>query len=116
MAITHAFAGVAVTDFAAAHDWYVRLFGRAADMLPHDSEAVWRLSAWVSVYVVADPERAGNGLLTLAVADLDACADRLRADGFELTEHAEGTAPRRLTVNDDDGNTISFFQDLAGRG
>ena len=42
--VTHTFEGVAVTDFAAAYQSYLRLFGRAADMFPHHGEAVWRLT------------------------------------------------------------------------
>jgi hypothetical protein len=76
--VTHTFGGVAVTDFAAAYQWFMRLFGRAADMFPHDGEAVWRLTPAASVYVVHDAERAGHSLLTLAVDDLDACASHPR--------------------------------------
>jgi catechol 2,3-dioxygenase-like lactoylglutathione lyase family enzyme len=112
--ITHAFAGIAVTDFPTAYEWYVHLFGRAADMFPHDREAVWRFTSTASVYVVGDPGRAGNGLVTLAVADLEACEDRLRANGVPLTEQAGGNAPRRLTATDEDGNTITFFEDSGG--
>jgi hypothetical protein len=67
--VTHTFGGVAVGDFAAAYDWYVHLFGRVADMSPHDREAVWRLTPTASVYVVQDGEHAGHALLTLAVDD-----------------------------------------------
>jgi catechol 2,3-dioxygenase-like lactoylglutathione lyase family enzyme len=109
--VTHSFAGLAVSDFATAYDWYVRLLGRPADMFPHDTEAVWRLTAGGAVYVVGDPQRAGSGLVTLAIDDLDAHASRLRDDGLALTEEATGTAPRRLTITDEDGNTITFFQD-----
>jgi hypothetical protein len=66
-----------------------------------------------SVYVVGDPERAGNGLLTLAIDDLDSHTNRLSANGFTLTEHPGGNSPRRLTISDDDGNMITFFQDPA---
>jgi catechol 2,3-dioxygenase-like lactoylglutathione lyase family enzyme len=109
--VTHTFGGVAVTDFAAAYQWYVRLFGRAADMFPHDGEAVWRLTQAASVYVVHDAERAGHSLLTLAVDDLDACARHLRENGLAHSEHSDGGAPLRLLINDDDGNTIALFQD-----
>jgi hypothetical protein len=64
MSVTHLFAGIAVSDFAAARRWYEALFGRPPDMLPMEGEAVW---------------------------------------------HA--TAPRQLTVTDDDGNCIKFFED-----
>ena len=110
---THAFAGVAVSDYAAAYGWYVRLFGRAADMFPLADEAVWRLTTSSSVYVVADVERAGNGLLTLASDDLDGLANRLQAGGVVFTWDCGGNAPVRLIVSDDDGNRIAFFQDPA---
>jgi hypothetical protein len=58
-----------------------------------------------------DAERAGHSLLTLAVDDLDACASHLRENGFAYREHSDGGAPRRLLINDDDGNTIALFQD-----
>ncbi len=82
-----------------------------ADMFPHDGEAVWRLTSSSSVYVVGDTERAGSGLNTLAVDDLDAYASKLRAGGLALTERSGGDAPRRLMITDDDGNSITFFQD-----
>jgi catechol 2,3-dioxygenase-like lactoylglutathione lyase family enzyme len=112
--ITHTFAGLPVTDFAAAYEWYARLFGRPADMFPTDREAVWQLTPSSSVYVVGDPERAGDGLLTIAADDLHVYAHRLRASGFTLTERSGGGAPPRLTIKDADGNTITLFQDPAG--
>jgi catechol 2,3-dioxygenase-like lactoylglutathione lyase family enzyme len=111
--VTHTFGGVAVTDFAAAYQWFMRLFGRTADMFPHEGEAVWRFTPTASVYVVHDAERAGHALLTLAVDDLDAYARHLRENGLAYNEHSDGGAPRRLLVKDDDGNTIALFQDPA---
>jgi catechol 2,3-dioxygenase-like lactoylglutathione lyase family enzyme len=112
MPITHLFAGVAVSDFAAAYDWYERLFARAADMFPCEGEAVWRVTPVASIYVTVDPERAGGGLLTIAVSDLDAHAQGLGTDGVAIAESSEGP-PRRLSVRDGDGNTITFFEDPA---
>jgi len=112
MKITHTFVGVPVSDFAAAYKWYLGLFGRAADMFPSDGEAVWRLTPNSSVYVVADAKRAGNGLLTLAVDDLDAYANRLRLEGLTPDEHS-AASPRRLMISDDDGNTVKLFADPA---
>ena len=34
-------ASVPVSDLPAARDWYGRLFGRPADIVPHDGEAMW---------------------------------------------------------------------------
>ena len=113
MEVTHVFAGLAVTDFDAAHDWYVRLFGRSADMTPHEREAVWTATAGGSVYVVEDPEQAGSGSLTLALSDLRSFEAALREARLAYSELAEGAAPRRLVIRDPDGNTITFFQDPA---
>lgn len=113
--LTHAFAGIAVSEYAAAYERYVRLFGREADVYPHDDEAVWRLTTSGSVYVVVDVERAGKGLLTLATDDLAGLANRLDADGVTFTRDFAGDAPESLTDSDDDGNRIKFFQDPASQ-
>ena len=100
-------AGLAVADYAATYDWYVRLLGREADMFPHEKESLWRLTPTSSIYVVEDRELAESGLVTLALDDLAAQAMRMREGGFTFTEEASGTAPRRLVVRDPDGNMLS---------
>ena len=82
-------------------------------MFPHDTEAVWRLTTKGAIYVVQDPDRAGSGLLTVALDDLDAYEKHLREAGIAFTEQAAGHAPRRLVVTDLDGNTLTFFEDPA---
>jgi catechol 2,3-dioxygenase-like lactoylglutathione lyase family enzyme len=109
--IAHFFAGVPVSDFPAAEEWYERLFGRPADMRPHESEAVWRLTPEVSIYVVADRERAGSGLLTVAVADLEAWERAVGGRGIAPERVLAGSGPQRLEVIDADGNAITFFED-----
>ena len=68
MSITETFAGVAVADFPAPRAWYERLLGRPPDMVPHETEVVWKLTEGGWIYVVGDPERAGGSLVTLLVA------------------------------------------------
>jgi predicted enzyme related to lactoylglutathione lyase len=109
--VTYLFAGLPVRDFGGASAWYEQLLGRPADMSPHETEAVWRLTPGAAIYVVQDPERAGAGLVTLALEDLDALEARLREAGLAFDERVEGNAPRRLVVTDPDGNTLSVFQD-----
>ena len=114
MPSTHLFAGVAVSDFAAARRWYEALFGRPPDMLPKEGEAVWHVTTSGSVYVTASPMRAGSALVTIAVSDLDEHATALAARGLSLDEHGAGSSsPRQLTITDDDGNCIKFFADPA---
>jgi catechol 2,3-dioxygenase-like lactoylglutathione lyase family enzyme len=116
VAVTHTFAGLPVADYSAAYEWYVRLLGREADMFPHDRECVWRLTPTSSIYVAQDRERAGSALLTVALDDLDAQERRLRDAGFGFMEEATQAAPRRLVVNDADGNRLAFFQDPSASG
>src|SRR5262249_34639026 len=115
MDVTHTFVGLPVADYTAGYGWYERLFGRPADMRPHDREAVWRLTPNASIYVVEDPRRAGTGLVTLALTDLDAHEQRLRLHALEVTDTYDA-APRRIVVRDIDGNTLTFFQDPAPSG
>ena len=82
-------------------------------MFPHDSEAVWRLAPGGSIYLVEDAGRAGSGLVTVALDDLEAHETRLQAVGVPFTEKSNKPAPRRLVVEDFDGNTLTFFQDPA---
>ena len=116
MAVSFTFVGLAVADYAAAYEWYVRLLGRGADMFPHEKESVWRLTPTSSMYLVEDRERAGHALMTLALDDLDAYERRLRDGGFSFSEETHGSAPRRLVVRDNDGNTLTFFQNPAPPG
>jgi len=84
VAVSFMFAGLAVADYAAAYNWYVRLLGREADMFPHDTECVWRLTPTSSIYVVEDRKLAGNGLVTLALDDFDAQERRMREGDLRL--------------------------------
>ena len=72
MGVTEVFAGIAVAEIDSAREWYERLIGRPAHMLPNDNEAAWQLAGHGWVYLVGDAQRAGNALLTLLVDDLDA--------------------------------------------
>lgn len=81
-AIVHVFSGLPVTDLARALAWYERLIGRPPDMRPHDQEATWQLADLASIYVVVDRDRAGRGLLTVIIADLDRLMDELAGRGL----------------------------------
>jgi catechol 2,3-dioxygenase-like lactoylglutathione lyase family enzyme len=105
------FAGLPVTDHAAAAGWYEQLFGEPPFMRPHDTESVWRLEEHAWVYVVEDAERAGHGLLTVMIDDLDAqvaaLAQRgLTTDPIETMDNGVRTAE----IRDPDGNLVKFGQ------
>jgi hypothetical protein len=103
------FAGIPVSDFAAALAWYERLLGGPPSFFPHDTEAVWQLAEHRSVYVVQLPERAGHALLTLIVDDLDERIAGIARRGLEPAERE--TYPngvRKITYTDPEGNEIGF--------
>ena len=53
------FAGIPVEELEPALDWYERSSG-PPDLVPNESERMWRLTDGGWVYVVADAERAGS--------------------------------------------------------
>ncbi len=104
------FAGLAVRDLKAALEWYATLFGRPADELVGD-EALWQLSDTAWVFVTPDVERAGNGLITLGVEDMDAHLSRWAVAGVEHEPvEVYGNGVRHVTVDDPDGNSISLAE------
>ncbi|MEA2142952.1 MAG: hypothetical protein QOI64_1382 [Solirubrobacteraceae bacterium] len=104
----HLFAGLPVGDFAAAQAWYERLLGEPS-FLPHSTEAVWTLAEGRSVYVVQDADRAGQGLVTVFVEDLDAQVAEIAARGLAPDERLTYSNGVRKTVfRDPDGNEVGF--------
>ena len=111
MAINVAFAGLAVAQLDAAIEWYERLLGRPADMVPNDDEVTWELVEGGWIYVVRDPPRAGNALLTLIVDDLDEQIATLAERGIETGEIEEAAGLfRRVALADPAGNRITFAE------
>jgi hypothetical protein len=109
MAIDVLFAGVPVAELGPAIDWWERFLGRPPDMTPNESERTWQLTDDGWIYVVEDRERAGNGLTTLIVDDLDARVGELNESGIE-TANVErlNENTRTLMLADPDGNRIQL--------
>jgi len=102
------FAGIRVRDLAAARGWYEQLLGEPS-FFPTATEVVWTPADGRSVYIEQDPGRAGAGLVTLFVDDLDAVIAEIGARGLEPAEletYANGV--RKATYRDPDGNEIGF--------
>ena len=75
------FAGIPVSDYQRAVAWYERLLGSEPAFQPHASEAVWELAEHRYLYVVQMPDRAGKGLNTVFVDDLDERVESIGARG-----------------------------------
>lgn len=105
------FAGCAVTDLAAARAFYDAVFGRGPDLVPNADEACWRLTDEAWVYVIVDPARAGGGVGTVLVDDLDARLADWASRGIvpaEVEDYGNGT--RKAVLHDPDGNELGFGQ------
>jgi catechol 2,3-dioxygenase-like lactoylglutathione lyase family enzyme len=76
---------------------------------------VWTLAEARSVYAVQDPDRAGHGLVTLFVDDLDTWLDQIAARGLEPDKRETySNGVRKVTFRDPDGNEVAFGGAPAG--
>ena len=109
------FAGTAVSDFKAARAWYERFFGRAPDVVAHDEEVMWQVTAAGWLYIVRDSQHAGNGIVAMAVSDIEEATSALQARGVTtgLIEQ-EGEAGLKALVRDPDGNSIAVIEVAGG--
>jgi len=102
------FAGIRVRDVIPARRWYEQLLGEPS-FFPNPSEVVWTLAGGRSVYIEEDPRRAGGGLVTVIVDDLDALIAEIATRGLEPAERETySNGVRKATYRDDDGNEVGF--------
>ena len=104
------FAAVAVTELEPARRWYGELFGRPPDVVVHEHEVMWRVGDGAWLYVLVDAGRAGHGLVTLALADLDGAVAALDARGIAGPIEAVGDAGRKAVLGDPCGNTVHLIE------
>jgi predicted enzyme related to lactoylglutathione lyase len=105
------FAAVPVADFAAAVGWYEQLFGRSADVIAHDREVMWGVAEGGWLYVVEDAERAGKGLVTISVPNLDAAVREAATRGIDVgATSAVGDAGRKAVLTDPAGNSVALIE------
>ena len=107
---------VPVKDQNTAVEWYTKLLGRDADLVPVEGVAEWQLAENAWLQVSTDPERAGSTTVVIGVNDIDAqcraCASADVSYG-EVVEYPE--VVRMMEVIDPDGNKVTFVQDISER-
>lgn len=92
------FASVPVADLQIALPWYQKLFGRAPDIVPNETEVMWRVAEAGWLYLIQEPARAGRPVVTIAVSDLDPFVGDLAARGISAGPiEAIGTRDARPT-------------------
>lgn len=107
--MTDVFAGLRVSDLERAVRWCSSLLGSAEAFRPNDEEAVWTVSEHGHLYVLVDPDRAGTGLVTLFVDDLDDALATAARGGIEpITLETYDNGVRKATFHDPDGNELGI--------
>jgi predicted enzyme related to lactoylglutathione lyase len=111
------FASVPVADLATATAWYERLFGRPPDIVPNEHEVMWRIADGAWLYVLIDPDRAGQTLISICVGDLDDATTAIEQRGISVasTETVPG-AGRKAWLSDPDGNAVAVIEVLPPNG
>jgi catechol 2,3-dioxygenase-like lactoylglutathione lyase family enzyme len=103
------FAGIRVSDYATARQWYERLLGGEPTMLPHDTEAVWELGEHRHVYIVEDAANPGGAAVTIFVDNFDTRVAAIAANGIEPDERETySNGVRKAIYRDADGNEVGF--------
>jgi catechol 2,3-dioxygenase-like lactoylglutathione lyase family enzyme len=103
------FAGIPVSDYAAALPWYERFFGGPPTLRPNDTEAVWELAGHRYAYIAQAPERAGNALVLSFVDDLGDRVAALAGRGIEpARRETYENGVTKVTYRDPDGNEVSL--------
>ncbi len=106
-------ATMTVVEFDQAVEWYERLLGAGYDAQPMPGLAEWHVAGGV-VQVLRDEQRAGSGLLSLGVEDLQAARTELEGRGVSLGEATVGVVATIAAVEDPAGNTVTLVQPHAG--
>lgn len=103
------FAGISVSDYAAALAWYEQLLGFPPTFFPNDIEAVWALAEHRYLYIEHLPGHAGHAKLTIFVDDLNTVVAQIANRGLDpALEETYENRVRKITYRDSDGNEIAF--------
>ena len=103
------FAVSPVQDLAAALDWYALLFGRGPDDRPIPDLAQWYLDGH-GFQVMREPGRAGHGMATLVVPDIEAERARLAGVGIDTGDIVRGDFGAIARIDDPEGNRITLAE------
>lgn len=110
MDIQGLYAAVFVRDIAAASTFYAKVLGRPPDDRPMETLVQWRGFGNAGIQLFRDAAKAGRGVMTLVVPDMDAEAVRLRVQGIRMDTVQTGVFGRISHITDPDGNLITLAE------
>src|SRR5829696_6284940 len=103
------FAGIPVSDYAAAVAWYERLLGSSPTFFPNDREAVWELAEHRYLFIELRPEHAGHARHLIFVDDLEAVVSQIADRGLEPGKRETyDNGVGKVTYGDPDGNQFEY--------
>lgn len=108
MKVQKIYTALLTADFAAAEDWYTKLFGRGPDSRPMDTLVQWELFDQGGLALSSDKEIAGTGVIILYVDDVAAERRRLQGLGIVLGDDIKGDYSTLAQVRDADGNLLTL--------
>jgi glyoxylase I family protein len=105
--VDYVLAVLAVRDIETGRSWYTKFFGREPDNNPMPNLIEWQVNEGGWLQVTEDPSHAGNGMLNLAVSDIDEGARERREAGIDVGDIIEANKGVRLCpISDPDSNQI----------
>ena len=103
------FAGISVSNYAVAVEWYEKLVGSAPSFLPNEREAVWEVAEHRYVFIELRPQHAGHARNLLFVEDLDALVAQIAHRGLDPDRRETlSNGVRKAAYCDPDGNEFEF--------
>ncbi len=110
MKIQGLYAAVYVRDIKPASVFYAKVLGREPDDRPNDKLVQWRGFGSAGIQLFADKSKAGQGIMTLVVPDLEKVTSKLASDGIKTDKVISGDFGKVTHVIDPDGNTITLAE------
>ena len=110
MNIQGLYAAVYVRDIAAASAFYAKLLGRQPDDRPMDTLVQWRGFGNAGIQLFLDESKAGRGVMTIVVPNMEATGALLAAQVIDIGAVLEGVFGKIAHVTDPDGNVINLAE------
>lgn len=108
------YACIAVADFDAGVDFYIRLMGREPDDRPMPDMVQWRRGGGLQIW--HDPAHAGHSRTTIVVENMSEERERLTALDLHPGPNASGDWGIVAQLTDPDGNQITLAEPPRGFG
>ncbi len=108
------FAGIAVSNFGVALEWYQKLLGAEPAFYPNDVEAVWQLAENGHVYIIQDADRAGGAVSMIWVDDPDAEVAGIAQRGLRPVDVEKHDGVWKYVFRDSDGNETGIGGQVSG--